>query len=61
MRPFTAALDLRRYVGRWSLHSASHAGRFFFLILDLVRGILESAATSRKNGSLCLPARVNRK
>ena len=41
MRPFTAALDLRRYVGRWSLHSASHAGRFFFLILDLVRGILE--------------------
>src|SRR5213596_137435 len=41
MRAFTAALDLRRYVGRWSLHSASHAGRFFFLILDLVRGILE--------------------
>ena len=41
MRPFTVALDLRRYVGRWSLHSASHAGRFFFLILDLVRGILE--------------------
>jgi len=41
MRPFTAALDLRRYVGRWSLHSASHAGRFFFLILDLVRGVLE--------------------
>ena len=41
MRPFTAALDLRRYVGRWSLHSASHAGRFFCLILDLVRGILE--------------------
>ncbi|OLB52502.1 MAG: hypothetical protein AUI08_00475 [Gemmatimonadetes bacterium 13_2_20CM_2_65_7] len=32
---------MRRYVGRWSLHSASHAGRFFFLILDLVRGILE--------------------
>ena len=41
MRPFTAALDLRRYVGRWSLHSASHAGRFFFLIHDLVRGVLE--------------------
>src|SRR5712671_2376499 len=41
MRAFTAALDLRRYVGRWSLRSASHAGRFFFMILDLVRGILE--------------------
>src|SRR5207249_10638421 len=31
----------RRYVGRWSLRSASHAGRFFFMLLDLVRGILE--------------------
>src|SRR5438552_4948670 len=41
MRAFTAALDLRRYVGRWSLRSASHAGRFFFMVLDLVRGILE--------------------
>ena len=41
MRPFTAALDLRRYVGRWSLRSASHAGRFFFMMLDLVRGVLE--------------------
>src|SRR5204862_6173900 len=41
MRAFTAALDLRRYVGRWSLRSASHAGRFSFMILDLVRGILE--------------------
>src|SRR6058998_4048376 len=41
MRPFTAALDLRRYAGRWSLRSASHAGRFFFMLLDLVRGILE--------------------
>src|SRR5258706_5596582 len=41
MRAFTAALDLRRYVGRWSLRSASHAGRFFFMFLDLVRGILE--------------------
>src|SRR3989454_10686837 len=41
MRAFTAALDLRRYVGRWSLRSASHAGRFFFMLLDLVRGILE--------------------
>src|SRR3989442_2803645 len=41
MRAFTAALDLRRYVGRWSLRSASHAGRFFFMLLDLVRGVLE--------------------
>ena len=41
MRAFTAALDLRRYDGRWSLRSASHAGRFFFMLLDLVRGILE--------------------
>lgn len=41
MKAFTAALDLRRYVGRWSLHSASHAGRLWFLLLDLVRGILE--------------------
>jgi phospholipid/cholesterol/gamma-HCH transport system permease protein len=41
MRAFTAALDLRRYVGRWSLRSASHAGRFFFMVMDLVRGILE--------------------
>src|SRR5258705_13416846 len=41
MRPFTGALDLRRYVGRWSLRSASHAGRFFFMLMDLVRGLLE--------------------
>src|SRR2546426_12087414 len=41
MRAFTAAVHLRRYVGRWSLRSASHAGRFFFMLLDLVRGILE--------------------
>src|SRR5881296_2960644 len=41
MRAFTAALDLRRYVGRWSLRGASHAGRFSFMLLDLVRGILE--------------------
>src|SRR5881296_4402279 len=41
MRAFTAALDLRRYVGRWSLRGASHAGRFSFMLLDLVRGVLE--------------------
>src|ERR1043165_6251150 len=40
MRAFTAALDLRRYVGRWSLRSASQAGRFSFMILDLGRGVL---------------------
>lgn len=41
MRAFTAALDLRRYVGRWSLRSASHAGRFSFMLLDLARGLRE--------------------
>jgi phospholipid/cholesterol/gamma-HCH transport system permease protein len=41
MKALTAALDLRRYVGRWSLRSASHAGRFWFMVMDLVRGILE--------------------
>src|SRR3990170_46489 len=34
-------LDLRRHVGRWTLHTAGHAGRFSFLVLDLIRGILE--------------------
>ncbi len=34
-------LDLRRLVGRWSLRSAGHAGRFAYLILDLVRGLPE--------------------
>jgi phospholipid/cholesterol/gamma-HCH transport system permease protein len=34
-------LDLRRHVGRWTLRTAGHAGRFSFLILDLIRGILE--------------------
>ena len=41
MTAFTAAIDLRRYVGRWTLRSAIHAGRFSFMLLDLVRGILE--------------------
>ncbi len=41
MKAFTAALDLRRYVGRWSLRGASHAGRFFFMLVDLARGLLE--------------------
>jgi phospholipid/cholesterol/gamma-HCH transport system permease protein len=34
-------LDLRRLVGRWSLRSAGHAGRFTFLILDMLRGLAE--------------------
>jgi len=41
MKAFSAALDLRRYVGRWTLHSASHAGRFAYMVMDLVRGLLE--------------------
>ena len=35
------ALDLRRYVGRWSLRTAGHAGRFTFLLLDMLRGLAE--------------------
>jgi phospholipid/cholesterol/gamma-HCH transport system permease protein len=34
-------LDLRRLVGRWSLRSAGHAGRFTYLMLDLLRGLAE--------------------
>jgi len=34
-------LDLRRLVGRWTLRSAGHAGRFTFLIIDLLRGFAE--------------------
>ncbi|HXF96824.1 MAG TPA: ABC transporter permease [Gemmatimonadales bacterium] len=34
-------LDLRRLVGRWSLRSLGHAGRFSFLVLDLIRGLAE--------------------
>ena len=41
MRAFSAALDLRRFVGRWSLRSASHAGRFAFMLVDVMRGLLE--------------------
>lgn len=41
MRAFTAAIDMRRYVGRWTLHAASHAGRFAFMLLDLFRAFLE--------------------
>lgn len=41
MRAVTAALDLRRFVGRWTLHTVVHAGRFAFMLLDLFRGLLE--------------------
>jgi phospholipid/cholesterol/gamma-HCH transport system permease protein len=34
-------LDIRRYVGRWSVHAASHVGRVAYLVLDLVRGLRE--------------------
>jgi len=34
-------LDLRRYVGRWTLNAASHVGRVTFLVLDLIRGLTE--------------------
>src|SRR6266850_8240939 len=41
MSAFTAALDLRRYVGRYALRTAGHAGRFAFLVRDLSIGLLE--------------------
>jgi len=34
-------LDVRRLVGRWTLRAASHAGRFTYLIIDMVRGLAE--------------------
>ncbi len=34
-------LDVRRLVGRWSLRSAGHAGRFTFLVIDMLRGLAE--------------------
>src|SRR6202008_3882734 len=34
-------LDVRRLVGRWSLRSAGHAGRFTFLLLDMLSGLAE--------------------
>jgi len=35
------AIDLRRPIGRWSLHAAGHAGRFFFMMVDMGRGLSE--------------------
>ena len=34
-------VDVRRYVGRWSLHAAGHAGRFSFMLVDMARGLGE--------------------
>lgn len=34
-----ANLDLRMYVGRWVINTLGHAGRFAFLMSDLVRGL----------------------
>jgi phospholipid/cholesterol/gamma-HCH transport system permease protein len=43
MRISTAqrAIDLRRPIGRWSLHAAGHAGRYFFMMVDMGRGLPE--------------------
>ena len=38
---FERAIDLRRYAGRWTLHAAGHAGRLFYLVIDMVRGLPE--------------------
>ena len=34
-------LDIRRFVGRWSVNAVSHVGRVAYLVLDLVRGLRE--------------------
>ncbi|MBA3260403.1 MAG: ABC transporter permease [Gemmatimonadales bacterium] len=34
-------LDLRRFVGRWTLNAASHVGRVSLMVLDMVRGLRE--------------------
>ena len=36
-----STLDVRRLVGRWSLQAAGHAGRFTYLVIDMVRGLTE--------------------
>jgi phospholipid/cholesterol/gamma-HCH transport system permease protein len=41
MTTISPVLDVRRHVGRWTLRTAGHAGRFSFLLLDLMRGLLE--------------------
>src|SRR5260370_13372364 len=37
----TAALDLRRYVGRWTLRAATHTGRFSIFLVDMGRALTE--------------------
>src|SRR5919204_3400329 len=34
-------LDIRRFLGRWTLNAASHVGRVSFLVGDLVRSLAE--------------------
>ncbi len=34
-------LDLRRFVGRWTLNAASHVGRVSLMVVDMVRGLRE--------------------
>ncbi len=34
-------LDLRRLAGRWFIRAAGHAGRFAFLVADVIRGLAE--------------------
>ena len=41
MPSVTETLDLRRYVGRASMHAAAHAGRFAGLAVELFRGLRE--------------------
>jgi len=43
MSAFTAALDLRRHVGRYALRTAGHAGRFAFLVATFSIGLLDGA------------------
>jgi phospholipid/cholesterol/gamma-HCH transport system permease protein len=35
------ALDVRRVVGRWTLHAVSHAGRYALLVGEMLRGLRE--------------------
>ncbi len=41
MPALTAALDLRRYVGRWTLRAATHTGRFSIFLVDMGRALTE--------------------
>ena len=41
MPALTAALDLRRYVGRWTLRAATHTGRFSIFLVDMFRALTE--------------------